>query len=88
MIIEKEQIIESIKRILVDKIDVCVPIYKIDTEAGFASVLGVDSIGFIELRYQCEDIFKIQITDEDFTPTNFTSCSSLATFVAERMAAF
>lgn len=39
--------------------------------------LGIDSLGFVELREQVEKRFSIVITDDDFTPENFSTISSL-----------
>ena len=40
--------------------------------------LGIDSLGFVELREQVEKRFGIVISDDDFTPENFATISSLA----------
>jgi acyl carrier protein len=42
---------------------------------------GLDSLGFVELRVQCEDTFDIRIPDDDFSPENFQSVRSVATLV-------
>ncbi|MTK64775.1 MAG: acyl carrier protein [Methanobacterium sp.] len=77
-----DSIIEKLREILINDIGLSLQPSDIDPEAGLASVLGVDSIGFIELRYQCEEKFGIRIADSDFTPANFSTCSALAAFVA------
>jgi acyl carrier protein len=43
--------------------------------------LGIDSIGFVELRSQVERRFDITISDEDFTPENFVSIERLAAYL-------
>jgi acyl carrier protein len=40
--------------------------------------LGIDSLGFVELREQVEKRFSIVISDDDFTPENFSTIASLA----------
>ncbi|AOS61833.1 acyl carrier protein [Actinoalloteichus hymeniacidonis] len=43
--------------------------------------LGLDSLGFVELRVQCENTFGVTISDADFTPENFTSIGTVAGLV-------
>ena len=43
--------------------------------------LGIDSLGFVELREQVERRFSIAISDDDFTPENFSTISSLAILI-------
>jgi acyl carrier protein len=42
---------------------------------------GVDSLGFVELRVQCEDLFGVHISDEEFVPENFRSVAEVAALV-------
>ena len=39
--------------------------------------LGLDSLGFIELKDQVEKQFGIAIAEDEFTPENFSTISSL-----------
>jgi acyl carrier protein len=39
--------------------------------------LGLDSVGFVELRTQVEKRFSVAISEDDFTPENFSTISSL-----------
>lgn len=43
--------------------------------------LGIDSLGFVELREQVEKRFSIAISQDDFTPENFSTISSLARLI-------
>lgn len=43
----------------------------------FRQDLGIDSLGFVELREQVEKRFGIVISDDDFTPENFANISTL-----------
>ena len=43
--------------------------------------LGIDSLGFIELKEQVEKRFSVVISDDDFTPENFSSISSLTSLI-------
>ena len=47
----------------------------------FRQDLGVDSLGFVELREQVEKRFSIVISDDDFTPENFATISSLTSLI-------
>jgi acyl carrier protein len=47
----------------------------------FRRDLGLDSLGFVELKTQVEIKFGIVITDDDFTPENFATISSLASLI-------
>jgi acyl carrier protein len=43
--------------------------------------LGIDSLGFVELREQVEKRFNIAISDDDFKPENFSTISSLTSLI-------
>lgn len=43
--------------------------------------LGIDSLGFVELKEQVEQRFGIEISDDDFTPEHFSTLSSLASLI-------
>ena len=43
--------------------------------------LGLDSLGFVELREQVEKRFSIVISDDDFTPENFSTITSLTSLI-------
>ena len=42
---------------------------------------GLDSLGFIELKTQVEMRLNITISDEDFTPENFSTIASLTSLI-------
>ncbi len=44
----------------------------------------IDSLGILELVGYVEDMFAIQVTDDDLTPENFESIGALARFVSRR----
>lgn len=73
--------IEIIKNILVHDIGVDIQKDEIGLEDGFQLMLGLDSVGFVELRFQCEQTFGITIKDEDFIPNNFKNIAVLSTLV-------
>jgi acyl carrier protein len=83
----KQEVIAILKQIVSEKLDLDIPESQIKEEAGFSSEVGVDSIGFIELRYQCEETFKIQVSEEEFGPDNFFSCHTLSEFIVKKLEA-
>jgi acyl carrier protein len=72
---------ESIKDILVTDIFVEIPIPDMDEDDNLREVFGLDSIGFVELRVQCEERFGVVIGDDDFIPDNFASIRTVAALV-------
>jgi acyl carrier protein len=54
---------------------------KILSTYSFRQDLGIDSLGFVELREQVEKRFGIVISDDDFTPENFSTISSLTSLI-------
>ena len=49
--------------------------------------LGIDSLGFVELKEQVERRFGIVIPDDDFTPENFATVSSLTSLIHRQRSA-
>lgn len=80
-------IINTIIKIIQFELDIEIIMEDFDENAPLASHYGVDSIGFIELRFQCEDVFGVTISDEDFRPSNFRTCATVADFILERQKA-
>lgn len=72
----------TIRRILVNDLFVELPEEKIGLDDGLQTVVGLDSIGFSELRILCERKFEVQISDDDYVPENFSSVRKIATLVA------
>ena len=54
---------------------------KILSTYSFRQDLGIDSLGFIELKDQVEKRFSIAISEDDFTPENFSTISSLTRLI-------
>jgi acyl carrier protein len=59
---------------------------QIGLDDGLRTVVGLDSVGFVELRVKCEQKFNVQIDDDDYTPENFTSIRLLSGLI-ERLQA-
>ncbi|AGC43832.1 coronafacic acid synthetase, acyl carrier protein [Myxococcus stipitatus DSM 14675] len=77
-----EELTESIKKILINNLFVELPPEQIGVDDGLQSVIGLDSVGFLELRVLCEDQFKVRISDEDFNTENFRTVSQLVSLIS------
>ncbi|AKJ06840.1 acyl carrier protein [Archangium gephyra] len=77
-----EALTSSIKKILVTNLFVEVPEEQIGLDDGLQSVIGLDSVGFLELRVICEDQFGIRISDEDFNADSFRTVNQLASLIS------
>jgi acyl carrier protein len=76
-----ENVIKIIKGFLIKELFVELSENQIGVDDGLQSVVGLDSVGFIELRYLCEQNFSLEIEDADFSPENFSSVGRLATLI-------
>ncbi|HEY6802482.1 MAG TPA: acyl carrier protein [Pyrinomonadaceae bacterium] len=72
---------DSLRDILIEDLFVEFEKEKILPTYSFRQDLGVDSLGFVELREQVEKRFGIVISDDDFTPENFATLSSLTDLI-------
>ena len=54
---------------------------EIGLDDGLRVAHGLDSLGFLELRVQCEELFDVQISEENFTPEHFKSLRTLSELV-------
>ncbi len=77
----KDDIIKTIRRMLVNDLFVELPEDQIGLDDGLQTVVGLDSIGFSELRILCERKFNVQISDEDYSPENFSSVNRIANLI-------
>jgi acyl carrier protein len=71
----------AIRRMLVNDLFVELPEEKIGLDDGLQTVVGLDSIGFSELRILAERKFNVTISDDDYVPENFSSVRRLANLV-------
>ncbi|MFF5100459.1 MULTISPECIES: acyl carrier protein [Actinosynnema] len=76
-----DDIQRSIRSMLVEDLFVEVPEDRIGLDDGLRTTFGIDSLGFVELRVQCEDAFGVTISDEDFYTENFTSIRTISELV-------
>lgn len=75
------EIENGIRKILNTELFVEVPPEEIGLDDSLRAVYGLDSLGFVELRAQCEDMFDVRISDQDFSPENFQSLRTVADLV-------
>jgi acyl carrier protein len=74
-------VLQAIKGILTSEVLVEVPAERMELEDSLRDLYGLDSLGFVELRVQCEDIFDVVISDDDFSPENFTTLGGVLALV-------
>lgn len=72
---------KKIKKILVSEIFVEIPEENMGLDDSLRNEFGIDSLGFVELRVNCEEEFEVKISDDDFTPENFQSINSVANLI-------
>jgi len=72
----------TITNILVNDLFVGVPQERIGLDESLRYVLGIDSLGFAELRTQCEYAFGVAISDDDFVPEHFSCVRTLTQLVS------
>ncbi|WP_338867789.1 acyl carrier protein [Myxococcus stipitatus] len=77
-----EELTENLKKILINNLFVELPPEQIGMDDGLQSVIGLDSVGFLELRVLCEDQFKVRISDADFNTENFRTLNQLVSLIA------
>jgi acyl carrier protein len=77
----RDDLVADIRRMLVNDLFVELSPDQIGLDDGLQRVVGLDSIGFSELRILCERKFNVEISDESYTPENFSSVRRLATLV-------
>ena len=76
-----DAIVAKVRNALVNDLFVELPAEKIGLDDGLQTVVGLDSIGFSELRILCEREFNVQIDDAEYSPENFSSVRRVANLV-------
>jgi acyl carrier protein len=76
-----EELFSSLRRLIVNDLYVEIAPDEIGLDDGLRTVVGLDSLGFVELRVLCEQHFKVEISDDDYTPENFDSIRHLANLI-------
>lgn len=78
---DNDQMYASIRRLLVNDLFVELPEEQIGLDDDLQSKIGLDSIGFSELRILCERKFSVQIDDGDYVPDNFRSVRRVVSLI-------
>ncbi|MBD1372669.1 acyl carrier protein [Hazenella sp. IB182357] len=73
----------TIKKILSSELFVEVSEEEMGLDDSLRNDFSLDSMGFIELRVNCEEQFDIKISDEKFNDQNFKSIRTVADLVRE-----
>jgi acyl carrier protein len=76
-----DSIHDTLRQMIVNDLFVEIAPEQIGLDDGLRTVVGLDSVGFVELRVLCERKFGVQIGDEDYTPENFSSIARLANLI-------
>lgn len=79
----QEEIISTLKKIMVTDLFVEIPEQNIGADDGLQSVLGLDSVGFLELRVLSEKHFQVKIPDEALSAENFQNLRTVASLVLQ-----
>jgi len=74
----RDDLVAALRRMIVNDLFVEIPEDEIGLDDGLRLVVGLDSVGFVELRVLCEQRFNVVISDDDYTPENFTSIRQLS----------
>jgi len=82
----RNDLVASLRNLLVTDLYVETPEDQIGLDDGLRAVVGLDSVGFVELRARCERRFNVEISDDDYTPENFSSVRRIALLI-ERLQA-
>jgi acyl carrier protein len=82
----REDVIKALRKIIVNDLFVEIDEDQIGLDDGLRTVIGLDSVGFVELRVVCEQRFNVEINEDDYTPENFTSIRRLANLIGRLQA--
>jgi acetylornithine/succinyldiaminopimelate/putrescine aminotransferase/acyl carrier protein len=82
-----DEIADAIKKMLVTDLFVEVGADEMGLDDSLRNVFGLDSLGFVELRVQCENQFGVRIADRDFTPDTFGSIRAVSELIQRQLSA-
>ncbi|QMU78302.1 acyl carrier protein [Streptacidiphilus sp. PB12-B1b] len=74
-------VLQTIKGILEGDVLVDVAPGRMTLEDSLRDVYGLDSLGFVELRVRCEEVFGITITEDEFSPEHFSTLGGVVELV-------
>jgi acyl carrier protein len=75
---------DCLRDILIEHLFVEIARDQILATASLRNDLGLDSLGFVELKDQVEKRFGIAISEDEFTPENFATISTLSSLIGRR----
>jgi acyl carrier protein len=78
------EISATLRSILINELFVDAAPDDIQESNSLRNDLGLDSLGFVELKAQCERRFGILISKQEFSPTNFSTVASVAALVSRK----
>jgi acyl carrier protein len=78
---EKKEISDRIKSLLVEDLFLADSVDEISGSAELGTDLGMDSVGFVELATLVGEVFEIKVADTDIGDGHFTSVDKLTEFV-------
>lgn len=73
--------VDAIKSILAQDLFVEVPPEEMREDDSLRDVFGLDSVGFVELRVQLQQHFRVTVPDDDFTPDSFDTIRDLVSLI-------
>lgn len=81
----EERIEDRLKRMIVSRLFLKIAPEDIEEDKSLIDEYGVDSVSLLELVVGVEEEFGVQVDDDDFDVENFSTVSSLAQFVRDKM---
>ncbi|MGY4304489.1 acyl carrier protein [Bradyrhizobium sp. USDA 4369] len=83
---ENDEIVQRLKRILVDDLFVADSPDDIGLDSALEADVGLDSVGFVELATLVGEAFNIEISDETVGQGHFGSLRQLSQFIRSQVA--
>lgn len=83
----KDNVIQQLKRILVDDLFVAVPIDEIKETDSISNDLGLDSVGFVELGTLVSENFQVPVDDAALTEGSFATLETIYQYIVSKSAA-
>lgn len=80
----KEQIVQKIKEIIVDVLDIDTPPEKLEDE-NLIENYGLNSVDALEILMHIEKKFSIEIDEDDLTSELVNSTNQLASYIQQRL---
>lgn len=78
-----EQMKEQIKKLAIEKLNLTIDLEEVSDELVFGTAGGFDSTSLLEFILALEEEFDAIVPDEDLTPENFASISSITTYFSK-----